>query len=516
MGRRTTLADANRVVEEFIDKALKRGSTRLASLREMSTASGVSHPLLMKAVRGFAEQGILAPRPGAGTFITSPPAHVSSDTPRAFEKRGKLFERIAQDLIADIRQNTFGHGTRLPTISYLKDFYSVSYRTMRKALDRLSAQHMITDSRHLTVKTTGTGRKDRLVVVCLIRVSPSGTPAPEVQHDVMVLQELCTRRNLQLLFVRLTYQGKRVCLFAREDTEKLSRIPRNRVLGVILSLTAIHDVEGTEIIPYANSFGRPIAVIDDLGDTVALRGFSALKNVRLFRNRSGVVPGTIVGSYLLSHGHRKIAYISSTAHTKWSQNRLRGLREAYRVAGLTGGITEVRFSPYSRTARAELQQGMREHSRELQRYLEQRQLPLGDIHHVVGGLISSTRSLDEKNRTSSLLPAHLDQLADNSAITAWVCATDKLAVECLRYCRKCNMQVPRDISIVGFDDSFDAFTHDLTSFNFNRTVQLGLVFDRLHEGQWGSQQPHPVIDDSVERVGYVTERGTVRDLNGRA
>jgi DNA-binding LacI/PurR family transcriptional regulator len=75
-----------------------------------------------------------------------------------------------------------------------------------------------------------------------------------------------------------------------------------------------------------------------------------------------------------------------------------------------------------------------------------------------------------------------------------------LAVECIDFLHERGVQIPRRISVVGFDDSIEAQIHGLTSYNFNSIgVARGMLAHLLN--------PHPV-DDFTEIPGTVVERRT--------
>ena len=60
-------------------------------------------------------------------------------------------------------------------------------------------------------------------------------------------------------------------------------------------------------------------------------------------------------------------------------------------------------------------------------------------------------STTERSTLFTLSESRINAMLNNS--TAIVCYNDKLAVDLLNHCKKCNIQVPYDISIVGIDDS---------------------------------------------------------------
>jgi DNA-binding LacI/PurR family transcriptional regulator len=105
------------------------------------------------------------------------------------------------------------------------------------------------------------------------------------------------------------------------------------------------------------------------------------------------------------------------------------------------------------------------------------------------------------------IPLFEKALADRS-ITAWVAANDTVAVHALAFLQEKKVRVPDDISLIGFDDTLEAFKNGLTSYNFNIEViarrMLNHILDSAREP---SKQPRGT-DSEVE--GCMVERRTLR------
>ena len=106
-------------------------------------------------------------------------------------------------------------------------------------------------------------------------------------------------------------------------------------------------------------------------------------------------------NHLLSHGHRKIAFISGPEHSLLTKDREYGFRAAMKKAGL------------------EIQDGW---------------VAEGDM--TIAGAIKATRGLlDHPNRP-----------------TAIFCANDEMAMACIHEIKSTGLRVPQDLSVIGFDD----------------------------------------------------------------
>ena len=88
-------------------------------------------------------------------------------------------------------------------------------------------------------------------------------------------------------------------------------------------------------------------------------------------------------------------------------------------------------------------------------------------------LPSNSRLAGRSNHTSECIDKHLPRLLEEG-VTAIICSQDLLAHAVMIHCQELGLQVPQDVSIVGFDDSpFCAYTvPPLASVRVDR-MQLG-------------------------------------------
>jgi DNA-binding LacI/PurR family transcriptional regulator len=129
--------------------------------------------------------------------------------------------------------------------------------------------------------------------------------------------------------------------------------------------------------------------------------------------------GQLVGNYLLELGHRHVAYISGRQATTSSQLRLRGCQDALRAAGVSIPAEWVVF---------------------------------GDGKPASGQ--RAVQSLIKKPVPGKPLPAKAVHP------TAIFCYNDQTAMGALRAIKSLGLNVPQDISLVGYDDIAAAFYLD--------------------------------------------------------
>jgi len=94
-----------------------------------------------------------------------------------------------------------------------------------------------------------------------------------------------------------------------------------------------------------------------------------------------------------------------------------------------------------------------------------------------------------------------EQALARAGITALVCVSDNIAVECQDLLRERGVDVPRDMALTGFDDSLTAVSRKLTSYQFNTDGLALAASNHIVEGH----RPDYLGHGSV----YLTVAGTV-------
>jgi DNA-binding LacI/PurR family transcriptional regulator len=101
----------------------------------------------------------------------------------------------------------------------------------------------------------------------------------------------------------------------------------------------------------------------------------------------------------------------------------------------------------------------------------------------------------------------VDSLLPRKDITAYIAASDAVAMAAILRLEAKGLRIPADLSVVGFDDGYDAHLFDLTTCNFNSTAAVQAMVDFIVNPGW-----RPLAggtrDCVVEVNGYVKERGT--------
>jgi LacI family transcriptional regulator len=174
-----------------------------------------------------------------------------------------------------------------------------------------------------------------------------------------------------------------------------------------------------------------------------------------------VAGARLVAEHLIAYGHRKIAFINGPRSVPWCAARTEGLRAGVRACGLDPDEVIAEFTIKSMTAQ--------------------------NAEPVVGTVLSS--GFDP---------------------TAVFCVNDMVALGVLKVLSQRGIQVPRDLSIVGFDDSV-----------FAALLSPALTTVRQYPYELGKKAAQTVasLAPGAPPVSYVFEpeiilRDSVRDISG--
>jgi hypothetical protein len=107
--------------------------------------------------------------------------------------------------------------------------------------------------------------------------------------------------------------------------------------------------------------------------------------------------------------------------------------------------------------------------------------------------------------------AHLfADVLDDHTITAWVGVNDIVALSMMNFLNSCHISVPEAISIIGFDDSQEAFLHRITSYNFNIHALISAMLQYVFSPGAGVKASQEL--SSIEIDGFITIRESVKNL----
>jgi len=303
--------------------------------------------------------------------------------------------------------------------------------------------------------------------------------APSSQSFWPALAQCCDRLAVGIrpygYFTAMPEERKRY----EEAFERFVRSHSDDVLGYLV----LGRCGGTGFVPsvvttlLANQ--KRVAVIDDSGCTAEANRMSRLNNshlMRVFAIGAGRAPGHSVANALLSLGHRRVLCLSPSVDLAWANERLAGLRQGFANAGHAGAVSalvpvsseqeralRLKVSPRRTNRRSDAKTHWQAGPRWYQR------------DKAFGMRVRETLQL--RAWASEAEPA-LDKALVDSTASVWVGLHDRLALTVLGFLRSRGVDIPRRLSLVGFDNTFEAFLEGVASYDFGigGTVGAALGF----------------------------------------
>lgn len=498
-------------LQRHIERARALGESRLPSVRQLARGIGVSHVSILKALERLRAAGTVAVSQGRGIRLadSDPPGNSEAGAP----PRRRRWQQLVTQLEHDILNGVYTEGTDLPSRKQLAIRYGVCHRTLHKALaDLVNNRALVPHGKSLTVPLPSSGHPHGTVVLVARE-----TTGPELEmlgsrtHDrLRTVESECARLGLNIEMFPFTYARGAAASGELLDDHVRTNVS-GTVLGYLIWTLGINDTALQALLAHARHRDRPVALLDELGCVSLTPAQQHGGAVRVLPIATSARAGSNVCRYLLSLGHRHIAYISPFHRTQWSRNRLAGLRHTFARAGLPDA---VRAYTLSRTKRINEFLAPDDPDR---RALD---LHLADLLHqttrrTLARTLQAfrrtlTRNMEYEERREFLRPL-LDNALSESATTAWVGCSDDVAIQCLDYLRDHDRAVPHDISVLGFDDTVEAFVNRLTSYNFNmpaitRAMIRHVLYPSNARGRHSRRSPTGIegfisVRDSASRAG---------------
>jgi len=509
----TALLHARQFLAEKLKMAGLGSSERLPTIQQLASQAGVSHVTMLRAVRIFRRQGVLEVKHGKGIHIlTGRSEYIPEKSIEDAFPSGKSakWEQVVTAIRQDIFKGNFRSGLPLPRTKELAARYGVCLLTMQKALAHCVKKAILSRRCSRYIIPFGNVRGGQQVLVLIAAGDSSGTISMATAR---------TRENLKLLEEECTRAGIRVAPVTFDDHTGILHIPRETVpllqneksketlLGIAVWQAGIDHHPWTDLVYRHLDSGVPIAVLDESGEVYPPSRFKARSSkITVFSYGYSTGSGERMGNYLVESGHRKVAYISMLHRALWSRNRLDGLRQAYGSAGLDNAVTACMIDKYSFSAEYLEQAGVIKS--EINDILARSGPGFSDkkiLRRTLSHLQGFVPSQLERSVFAQALQPLLERLLEDTKITAWVAADDYTAIPCLDFLESHGVRVPGDLSIAGFDNSFEGFLRKLTSYDFNTAAYIHAMIRSILYPSTVPSDKNPVLFD-----GEVIVRGTTR------
>jgi len=248
--------------------------------------------------------------------------------------------------------------------------------------------------------------------------------------------------------------------------------------------------------------GRPVAVLDETGALPMLDALRAHPCVRVYTVCSSRDAGIAVGNHLLSSGRHSVVYLSPVGASKFCRLRYDGIVQAYEEAGYAGRVRRYALKEHEAfrpILDAALQRNRAFRAadkaiRRLERVVEQGDGWDSDLLYAY----YSRTYLMRRAMQMSMGPLFEQALRETDA-TAWVGMNDCAAMIAMGFLRARGIDVPGRIGVVGFDNTFEAFSHGLTSYDFNMPALVRAMLDHILRPPSGpGTTPLPPLEVSGE------------------
>jgi DNA-binding LacI/PurR family transcriptional regulator len=251
---------------------------------------------------------------------------------------------------------------------------------------------------------------------------------------------------------------------------------------------------------------KPVAIIDQVGSLELPEPFRSSRRIHTF-SIAGYLAGAEVGRFILSLGHQRAAFITSSSGEFWSQQRFEGVLRAFGEASLppqavtvykvelahsadtvictTLSLSDTEINTlYSNSMSKDAMDQLKAQRERGTGRLPLQPREIENTREVVQSILSLYASSLDKNLADSIrvrifehlahnvhqqfLQPVFDQVCKDASVTAWICDSDAIGRAAVSYLRtRPGATGSGRISVVSFDNSRFAAEENLTSYDFD-------------------------------------------------
>jgi DNA-binding FadR family transcriptional regulator len=509
-------------LREGIGKKVWKEQEMLPPIRELSRSAHVSFGSMCAAIKVLASEAIVTVARPKGVYVGRFLFGSSKPSPGKWRKVRNRIER-------DIYENFFPRELPLPSCKELQARYGTTSQTLKKALASLVTEAILELQRkkyHIR-ELTAAAASSSLVV--LRPYHDRFALSPRTLECLRLIERECHRSNLQVVMIDFSCESGGRISFVKDDVHLKEPLPQNRCLGFFIINPPSESGHFAGLLKAVSSHKIPVAIIalyyDEEKDirypgSVDFR-FPVYKNraIQQFSIAYSKTAARKTARYLLSQGHRNIAFLSLYHKNIWSINRCAGLIEAFNEAGIATSVFESTDSNYDsfwhlyESCRPSIEASWKRDAVPGINRCIKKQNVFTARTDVIQNVLSETHDQLLKslcrNWQKELSGKLYERALDHKEITAWVCAHDTVALDALSFLRDRGIAIPRRISVLGFDDTEESFFANLTTYNFDipRAISqmLAYILNPHARSFIASQTP-------VDIEGTIIERGTVAKI----
>lgn len=474
---------------------------RLPGIRELAAAAGVSHVTMWKAVQTLKQEGAVQTAPERKIFagpLEPPPARPAQPIPSAPPARPR-WQELREVISADLLALRLPAGAALPSTKELCARYATGRVSVGRALRALLAEGRLErDGRRLRTRMAVSRVRQATVVFVAEQLGGDalGDVAPRSLELWRDLERACRRRKL-----RLVARSAQDCMASVRDGA-----PEPGVIGYVVRNLELEIV--ARVLAALAPTGLPVGLVDEVGLSRSLTWPQRSSRFRSLAIAHSDRPGREVADHLLALGHRRVAVFSAYGGADWSDTRLQGIVEAFRSAGLASSI-ETFVSPsfpgdFVQRQAITSTAGYEALLRGTQGLLDALDPQRGRDPHSLHA--DPFLPLLIPSQVAGCMRPHFERALRERSFTAWVGANDFVALAALRFLAQAGRRVPKDVSVVGFDNNLDALRSDLTSYDFNIPALANALVEHVTSWRTRSGRDRGPI---LEIPGTLVERGSL-------
>lgn len=510
------LGDVFQGIEKLIRECHGRAEYRLPTQAEIAAMLGVSCHAVQRVLEAMARAGIvrISRRSGIRTDPRGPDPE-SFERARSFAAKTltHAWERIADQLVDDIRAGSLAPGRQLPSYKSLCIRFGANYRTVRQSLVDLEKKRLIEKhKRGFRVRQCGPQQSSGTVVIIA-----------RARHPLILMNYTVSSPTFWTTFehecVRLNVRSE---VFGQDMHGNLSRwqdpatysvddiVRAYPVLGFIVWGHNMGRERFARLMADLRTTGKPVSVLQEtetLSPTEMASVCGSSSRVAIFPLAVDRGPGEAVARFLLDKGHRTVA-LFSFRHPVF-QVRAGGIRDLFRPVRAHlhelwtdfpvtySDMLSDRFSP-GNGPYVQAERDIATLDKKLSSRFE-------DYTHMDRTFVDRMLARDFAFRKWQ---PHFEQALADPAITAWIGCNDMTALAALRFMRKRSVDVPGDVSVIGFDNHHESFTRSLCSFDFNCRAATIAMLNHIIDP--------PAVRGKQARIhytpGFVVERSSTRAI----
>jgi DNA-binding LacI/PurR family transcriptional regulator len=463
-------------------QALAEGRHFLPSLGELSRRCGFSRATVHRAVRRLCSQGLLSAERHRGIHINKEapePVDVAPAAPLVPPR--PRWQQVADGLVEGVISGRYGAEVAFPSAKQLCAELQATHATVAAALRCLVRRgRLVAVGRsHRVVRQAAPADAKVLLIAAESSMEWLSRATPRAFEVWRTLEQECHHRRLTLSVAA-----------AAEVLRRPSLLRRSGQVGFLMLPLTIPRSRLHQLSLLLRDSQRPVAVLDEQGAQLP-GGLTDARRCLTVRMATSSRSAEQVGRFLSDLGHRHLAYICLAPGDSITRLRYEGLAAVLAGAGSVAlahpePAVDVEATLNATPLYRRYREAVRRGSEALAARLGGRRTEVGvdDFTWPV-----ARRALVSR----SLAPVLANLL--KGPCTAWVCYNDELALLTLDYLAERRVSVPGRVSVVGFDDTLEAFGRALTSYNFNAPAAVRAMLDHvLGAGTVAGRDRHGAIE----------------------